>query len=121
MKLKHLTALKNGSIKFRRRFPIDVYQASGKQFFAITMKNSDAATVNFHKEYEALMREWQSLVDTYRARKGSEVRSLEERYRDALRQRTEFLTGVTGPEESEARDLMLEQMGPTLALWSVAF
>ncbi|WP_113911790.1 tyrosine-type recombinase/integrase [Roseovarius dicentrarchi] len=114
MKLKHLIALKNGSIKFRRRLPVDVYQASGKQFFEITMKNSDTATVDFHKEFEALMREWQALVDTYRARKGADVRSPEERYKDALRQRTEFLTGVTGLDEWEARDLILEQMGPKM-------
>lgn len=114
MKLKHLISLKNGSIKFRRRLPVDVFQASGKQFFEITMKNSDTATVNFHKEYEALMREWQALVDTYKARMDADVRTPEERYRDALRQRTELLTGVTGLDEWDARDLILEQMGPKM-------
>lgn len=111
MKLKHLLALKNGSIKFRRRLPVDVFQASGKQFFEITMKNSDTATVNFHKEYEALMREWQALVATYKTRKDVDVRTPEERYKDALRQRTELLTGVTGLDERDARDLILEQIG----------
>lgn len=111
MKLKHLLALKNGSIKFRRRLPVDVFQASGKQFFEITMKNSDTATVNFHKEYEALMREWQALVATYKTRKYVDVRTPEERYKDALRQRTELLTGVTGLDEGDARDLILEQIG----------
>ncbi len=114
MKLKHLIALKNGSIKFRRRLPVDVYEASGKQFLEITMKNSDTSSVNFHKEYEALMREWQALVDTFRARNGSDVRSPQERYKDALRARTELLSGVYGLDAPDARDLILEQLGPKM-------
>lgn len=114
MKIKHLNALKNGSIKFRRRLPADVYQASGKQFFEITMKNSETTSVDFYKEYEVLMREWEALVDSYRARKGADVRTPEERYRDALRERTELLSGVQGLEEWEARDLIIEKLGPEM-------
>jgi len=111
MKLKNLSPLKNGSIKFRRRLPVDVFQASGKEYFEITMKNSDTTTVNFHKEYEALMREWQALVDAFRADKGSDVRTPEERYKDALRQRTELLSGVRGLDEGDAAELIIEELG----------
>lgn len=114
MKLKHLVPVKNGSIKFKRRLPVDVFRASGKEFIEITMKNSDTTTVNFHKEYEVLMREWKAFVDAYRTRKTSDVRTPEERYKDALRQRTELLTGVRGLDQWEARDLILEKLGSEL-------
>ncbi|MEP5168809.1 MAG: tyrosine-type recombinase/integrase [Shimia thalassica] len=114
MKLKYLITLKNGSIKFRRRLPVDVYRASGKEFFELTMKNSDTATVAFHKEYEILMSEWQSLVGTFRAQKSDDIRTPEERYKDALAQRAQLLDGVRGLSEEEARDIIIEQIGSQL-------
>lgn len=82
-KIKHIDSLANGVLRFRRRFPKDVTEALGQGFMQVHIANRTGLA--FHREYQAIMTEFDRIVRETRAAKGGpDMRSPIERWHEAL-------------------------------------
>lgn len=105
VKLKHIDPRKSGALRFRRRFPKDCEEILGKAPMEVTLKNREG--VKMQIEYEAVLREFDRLVDDARQRlRGADSRSPFAKWQDALLEAEGLLEGVTGLDEHEARGLI---------------
>ncbi|MDV7142015.1 hypothetical protein R3X27_04895 [Tropicimonas sp. TH_r6] len=60
MKIKHVDQRPNGVLRFRRRFPKDVTEATGQEFLQVHLKNRSG--IAFQREYESVLREFDKIV-----------------------------------------------------------
>ena len=92
-KIKHVDVRPNGVLRFLRRFPKDVAQALGEGFLQVHIRNREG--VAFHREYEAIMRDFERMVrQTREATTNGDTRPAFERWHEALL-KAEGLVGET--------------------------
>ncbi|WP_171052579.1 site-specific integrase [Ruegeria sediminis] len=110
VKLKHVDSLKDGTFRFRRRYPKAVAEALGKEFMQERMKARDEATLV--REQAALMVEYDRRVSEVEARllalSGESPRERWDRY---LRHAQHMTEAVVGPDdEADKRALLAEEL-----------
>ncbi|WP_170446244.1 hypothetical protein [Ruegeria arenilitoris] len=71
-KIKHIDKRPNGVLRFRRRFPKDVAEALGENFLQVHVRNTEGLA--FHREYHAIMNEFERIVRETRVRLEDEGR-----------------------------------------------
>ena len=59
-KIQHVDRLANGVLRFRRRFPKDVAEFTGQPILQVHIR--DTKGVDFAREYEAIMQEFDRLT-----------------------------------------------------------
>lgn len=64
-KIKHFDQLKNGVLRFRRRFHQDVAQVIGQEFLQVHIR--ERSGLPFQREYDAILREFDRVVREARA------------------------------------------------------
>lgn len=97
-KIKHVDKRPNGVLRFRRRFPKDVAQALGEPALQVHIKNREGLA--FHREYQAIMQEFDRMVSEVRSRiAGNDTRSPIERWHEALLKREELVSETIGLED----------------------
>lgn len=97
-KIKHVDRRANGVLRFRRRFPKDVSETLGAPALQVHIKNREGLA--FHREYQAIMQEFDRIVSEVRSRiKGNDTRSPIERWHEALLMREELVSETIGLEE----------------------
>ncbi len=97
-KIKHVDKRPNGVLRFRRRFPKDVAEALGEPALQVHIKNREGLA--FHREYQAIMQEFDRMVSEVRSRiTGNDTRSPIERWHEALLKREELVSETIGLEE----------------------
>lgn len=97
-KIKHVDKRPNGVLRFRRRFPKDVAEVLGEPALQVHIKNREGLA--FHREYQAIMQEFDRMVTDVRSRiKGNDTRSPIERWHDALLKREQLVSETIGLED----------------------
>lgn len=97
-KIKHVDKRPNGVLRFRRRFPKDVAEALGEPALQVHIKNREGLA--FHREYQAIMQEFDRMVSEVRSRiAGNDTRSPIERWHEALLKREELVSETIGLED----------------------
>ncbi len=97
-KIKHVDKRPNGVLRFRRRFPKDVAEAIGESALQVHIKNREGLA--FHREYQAIMHEFDRMVSEVRSRlAGNDTRSPIERWHEALLTREQLIAETTGLED----------------------
>ncbi|MCZ4354159.1 hypothetical protein O4H61_16700 [Roseovarius aestuarii] len=106
-KIKHVDKRPNGVLRFRRRFPKNVAEALGESALQVHIKNREGLA--FHREYQAIMQEFDRMVSEVRCRiAGNDTRSPIERWHEALLKREELVSETIGLEndpEFAAREI----------------
>jgi integrase len=96
--IKHVDKRPNGVLRFRRRFPKDVAEALGEPALQVHIKNREGLA--FHREYQAIMQEFDRMVSEVRSRiAGNDTRSAIERWHEALLKREELVSETIGLED----------------------
>lgn len=96
-KIQHVDRLANGVLRFRRRFPKDVAEFTGQPTLQVHIRNTKS--VDFAREYEAIMQEFDRLVRKARAdmdRAGVDNRNSHQKWHDALLESADLKAGVYG-------------------------
>ena len=97
-RIKHVDQRPNGVLRFRRRFPKDVAEVLGEPAFQVHIKNREGSA--FHREYEAILREFDRMVSEARDRiDGNDARSPVQRWHEALLKREELVAGTFGLDD----------------------
>jgi hypothetical protein len=97
-KIKHVDKRSNGVLRFRRRFPKDVAEALGEPALQVHIKNREGLA--FHREYQAIMLEFDRMVSEVRSRiAGNDTRSPIERWHEALLKREELVSETIGLDD----------------------
>ncbi|WP_298912166.1 hypothetical protein [uncultured Roseobacter sp.] len=97
-KIKHVDKRPNGVLRFRRRFPKDVAEMLGEPALQVHIKNRDGLA--FHREYQAIMQEFDRMVSEVRSRiDGNDTRLPIERWYEALLKREKLASETIGLEE----------------------
>ena len=97
-KIKHVDKRPNGVLRFRRRFPRDVAEVLGEPALQVHIKNREGLA--FHREYQAIMQEFDRMVSEVRSRiNGNDTRLPIERWHEALLKREELLSETIGLED----------------------
>ena len=112
-KIKHIDKRPNGVLRFRRRFPKDVAEALGESFLQVHVRNT--AGLAFHREYQAIMDEFDRIVRETRERllqEGRDDRTTQQKWHDALIAAAGLKQDVTGldPEDPETGRLIIQSM-----------
>ena len=108
-KIEHVDRLPNGVLRFRRKFPKDVREATGWPPMQVHFRNRTG--VAFAREYETILQEFDRLVSETRERMGgNDTRLSIEKWHEALLQREGLLDGVKGLDEADARDMLVETL-----------
>ena len=112
-KIKHIDKRPNGVLRFRRRFPKDVAEALGENFLQVHVRNTEGLA--FHREYHAIITEFERIVRETRVRledEGRDSRTTQQKWHDALMTATGLREGVTGldPADPETGRLIFETM-----------
>lgn len=98
-KIKHVDKRPNGVLRFRRRFPKDVVEVLGEPALQVHIKNREGLA--FHREYQAIMQEFDRMVSEVRSRiNGNDTRSPVERWHEALLKREELVSETIGLEDA---------------------
>lgn len=96
--IKHVDKRPNGVLRFRRRFPKDVAEALGEPALQVHIKNREGLA--FHREYQAIMQEFDRMVSEVRSRiAGNDTRSPIERWHEALLKREELVSETIGLDD----------------------
>lgn len=97
-KIKHVDKRQNGVLRFRRRFPKDVAEVLGEPALQVHIKNRDGLA--FHREYQAILQEFDRMVSEVRSRiNGNDTRLPIERWHEALLKREELVSETVGLED----------------------
>lgn len=97
-KIQHVDLRKNGVLRFRRRFPKDVAEALGEEFLQVHIRNREGLA--FHREYQAIMREFDRIVrQTRETIAGEDSRSPIERWHSALMQAEGLVDETSGLDD----------------------
>ena len=112
-KIKHIDKRPNGVLRFRRRFPKDVSEALGESFLQVHVRNTKGLA--FHREYQAIMDEFDRIVRDTRERlqqEGRDDRTTQRKWHDALIAAAGLKEGITGldPEDPETGRLIIQSM-----------
>ena len=107
MKLKHVDALSGGRKRFRKRFPVKVFRATGDEFFQRPMKAREGAALV--SEYERLLAEFDKLV-AFHEGDGS-LLSPREHWRYAQEEVAAMLSAIKGSlTEDEKREVLADDL-----------
>lgn len=109
IKIKHVDRQKNGSLRFRRKFPKDVAEALDKSTLQVFMKHREGLA--FQREYDAVLREFDRIVEETRGKlAGLDNRSPIIRWHEALLKSECLVDETIGLEDDEqfARDMLIE-------------
>ncbi|MDQ2091057.1 tyrosine-type recombinase/integrase [Marimonas arenosa] len=109
IKIKHVDQLKNGVLRFRRKFPKDVAEALGKPTFQVHIRNREGQA--FQREYGAILRKFDGIVaDTRDRLAGIDTRSPVTRWHEALLNAEGLVAEAVGLEDDEqfARHLLVK-------------
>lgn len=97
-KIKHVDRRPNGVLRFRRRFPKDVAEVLGESALQVHIKNREGLA--FHREYQAILQEFDRIVSEVRNRReGIDNRLPIERWHEALLKREELVAETIGLED----------------------
>lgn len=97
-KIKHVDKRPNGVLRFRRRFPKDVADVLGEPALQVHIKNREGLA--FHREYQAIVQEFDRMVSGVRSRiEGNDTRLPIERWHEALLKREELVSETVGLED----------------------
>lgn len=108
--LKHVDRLKDGSFRFRRRYPKKVAEALGKQFMQMRMKAQEGE--DLVREQALLVLEFDRRVaDAEDKAMGITGQSPRKRWEESLRETAHMAHGVLGAEDAiERRELLAESL-----------
>ncbi len=109
MKIKYLDKLKEG-YRFKRRFPKDVVQVTGKEFFQarFAVKEEGPALL---REHAAVLSDYEETVRAARRQAaGSEEVSPRERWYRALAEADRLVKESYGPSEDDIRDIIGDEL-----------
>ena len=112
-KIKYVDLRPNGVLRFRRRFPKDVAEHLGKSHLQVHIRNTSG--VAFHREYQAILNEFDKIVTQTRAQIDPNVNDLRtgpQRWHDAMMKAAGLKEGVFGldPDDPETGRLIIETM-----------
>ncbi len=112
-RIKHIDNLTNGVLRFRRRFPKDVAEHLGQGFLQVHIRNREGLA--FHREYQAIVAEFDRIVRQTRVRledEGRDSRTTQQKWHDALITATGLREGVRGldPADPDTGRLIIETL-----------
>lgn len=100
MKIKHVDTLKNGVLRFRRKFPKDVAEALDQPTLQVHIRNREGLA--FQREYAAILREFDRIVEETREKLNhNDTRPKTVIWHEALLKAEGMLRETTGLEDDE--------------------